>query len=188
MNFSLYVKDGEPILQLPDGIDPNEFLIGYNYLTGNDNRCCPRCWPLDGTLWPLDKSKRPKLPRHEGCRCLYQPIPRRSYMRKEDPFRPNKLERTFLLRGILKGDGTISLKGPRGGDAHKKIIRADRIRGTMEDWIKILPEKIQRGFFVTDYAYKIWKMNKIKAIDLINLNTFELKTDEELKYLLENTR
>jgi len=93
------------------------------------------------------------------------------------------VERPFVLRGLLKSDGTVSLKGPRGGDASKKIISVVKSSGTMEDWIKTLQPQIQRQFFATELAFQLWRSGKIKAFDLIDPDTYELRSDEELSRL-----
>lgn len=46
-------------------------LLGYRWLTGRDERVCPTCRGLAGTLYPLRDQFRP--PAHPNCRCTIIP-------------------------------------------------------------------------------------------------------------------
>lgn len=35
---------------------------------------CPRCMALDGNQYPVDSSKKPNMPLHARCRCLWYPV------------------------------------------------------------------------------------------------------------------
>lgn len=48
-----------------------EVLLGYRWLAARDERVCPTCRDLNGTLYQLNDSIRP--PAHPNCRCTIIP-------------------------------------------------------------------------------------------------------------------
>lgn len=46
---------------------------GYEWLTAHDERVCPRCAALDGTLFTFYSRYRPLPPLHYNCRCTVVP-------------------------------------------------------------------------------------------------------------------
>ncbi len=163
----------------------SDVLDGVIYSAGNDNKCCVRCWPLDGTLWPTDESLRPRVPRHKDCRCLY--IPKVSLWRElgldEKKFEARK--RPFCLRGKLLPNGKITLVGPRGGNLSKKIFHSEIWEGTMSEWIATLPPQIQKDFFNSEFSWRLWREGKIESLDLLDPVTWEPRTDDELRELIQ---
>lgn len=164
-------------------VELGEYTNGVRYLATLDNVCCPSCWPLDGEIFSTDIDKRPPIPRHDDCRCLYLP--------KAKTWRDFGIDmddlpdagRPYILADYqytYKKDPTKRLKTPR------RIIRkAGHFKGTAEEWIRSLPKKEQRQFFATDLAYSLWANGKIKGIDLLDGRTWELRNDEELRLLFE---
>ncbi len=49
-----------------------DILNGYEWLTARDERVCPVCRGLDGTIYRLNDSTRP--PAHVNCRCTTIPV------------------------------------------------------------------------------------------------------------------
>ena len=81
---------------------------------------------------------------------------------------------------VYKKDPTKKLKKPR------RIIReVGHFHGTAEQWIHTLPTKEQRQFFATDLAYSLWVNGKARGIDLLDDNTWRLRSDDELRRLFE---
>lgn len=55
--------------------DANADLIaGVQYVATLDDRTCPICAPDDGERYDEDDPKRPDVPRHLNCRCVYVPF------------------------------------------------------------------------------------------------------------------
>ena len=50
----------------------SDVLSGYEWLTARDERVCPECAPLNGTVYPLSSYYRP--PKHPQCRCTVVPV------------------------------------------------------------------------------------------------------------------
>ena len=159
----------------------NDLITGYIYYATLDNFCCPECWPLDKVVFPYDKNKCPKLPRHQGCRCVLVP--------KMKTFRElglninefSELERTWTIRELqttYKNNPNKKRKQPKS-----TILQFGKIDGTAEEWIRTLPDELQIKFFKSKLAYQLWKDGSIKAIDLVNTQTWTLRSDEELKSL-----
>ena len=66
----------------------------------------------------------------------------------------------------------------------RRIIRNHgKFKGNAETWIKSLPIHEQRQFFPSDISYNLWRTGKIKAIDMLNPKTWQLRSHEELKRL-----
>lgn len=154
-------------------------VIGAKYSCPPDNFSCPKCWPLDGQEYPCDISKRPPVPRHENCRCLYLPCtaPRKHTVDL------GEVERTWIIgeyQHTFKKDPSRKLKKPR-----RIVHRHGRFTGTVEDWIRSLPKKEQRQFFPSDTSYALWSQGKIRAIEMLDPETWELRTDDELKKIAE---
>ena len=42
------------------------------WVTERDNRVCPKCAPLDGKVFDIDKV--PQIPAHYRCRCVLRPV------------------------------------------------------------------------------------------------------------------
>lgn len=171
------------------GQSDQEHLIANNsytvekviYVATLDNICCPLCWPLDGKTFPADINKRPAVPRHTNCRCLYIPKTKtwRDFGINIDELPP--VERPWILadyQHTYKRNPEKKLKKPR-----REIREYGKFQGTAEEWIKSLPDTEQRKFFPSLLAYNLWKSGKIKGIDLLNPKTWQLRTDEELRRL-----
>lgn len=164
-------------------VELGEYANGVRYLATLDNACCPSCWPLDGGIFSTDIDKRPPIPRHENCRCLY--------LLKAKTWRDFGIDmgdlpdegRPYVLADYqytYKKDPTKKLKKPR-----RSIRKVGQFKGTAEEWIRSLPKKEQRQFFATDLAYSLWANGKIKGIDLLDKKTWGLRSDEELRRLFE---
>lgn len=162
-------------------IEFDQYIKGVKYLATLDNACCPKCWPLDGVIFPIDIAMRPPVPRHEGCRCLYLMETKTWRDFGIDMDDTEDVERPWVLADYqytYKKNPTKLLKNPR------RIIRkAGHFRGNAEAWINSLPKKEQRQFFPTDLAYSLWAEGRIKGIDLLDDETWELRSDEELQRL-----
>lgn len=159
----------------------NLFTQKVVYIATLDNNCCPLCWTLDGKIFPQDINKRPPVPRHENCRCLYLPKAKtwRDFGIDLDELPP--VERPWILADYqytYKRNPEKKLKKPR-----RTIRDYGKFQGTAEEWIKSLPDTEQRKFFPSLLAYNLWKSGKIKGIDLLNPKTWQLRSDEELRRL-----
>lgn len=156
-------------------------INGVTYTASLDNLCCPKCWPLDGCVFPVEAECRPPVPRHEGCRCLYLMKTKTWEDFGIDIGDLPPVDRPWILADYqytYKKDPTKKLKKPR------RIIRkVGRFNGCAEEWIRSLPKKEQRQFFATDFAYSLWASGKIKGIDLLEEKTWELRSDEDLQRL-----
>lgn len=159
-------------------VNNRNLLKGVVYTSVLDNACCPKCWPLDGIVFDIDIEKRPPVPRHENCRCLYTPKTKtfRDFGIDIDELPP--VGRPWVLADYqytYKRNPEKKLKKPR------RIIRKHGIfKGNAEEWIRTLPAHEQRPFFPSDVSYALWKSGKIKGIDMLNPETWELRSDEEL--------
>lgn len=160
----------------------SDIFKGVQYVATLDTMCCSKCWPLDGLTFPSDITKRPPVPRHDGCRCVYV-LKTKSW--RDFGIDMDDLEsvaRPYVLaeyQHSYKKDPTKKLKKPR------RIIRkVGRFNGCAEEWIRSLPKKEQRQFFATDFAYSLWADGKIKGIDLLNKETWDLRSDDELRVFL----
>ena len=156
-------------------------INGVTYTASLDNLCCSKCWPLDGRVFPVEAECRPPVPRHEGCRCLYLMKTKtwEDFGIDIDDLPP--VDRPWILADYqytYKKDPTKKLKKPR-----RTIRKAGRFNGCAEEWIRSLPEKEQRQFFATDFAYSLWADGKIQGIDLLEEKTWGLRSDEDLKRL-----
>lgn len=160
----------------------NDLITGYIYYATLDNFCCPECWPLDKVVFPYDKNKCPKLPRHQGCRCILVP--------KMKTFRElglninefSEFERSWTIRELqttYKNNPNKKLKHPKS-----TILQFGKIDGSAEEWVRTLPNELQKNFFKSELAYQLWKDGIIKAIDLVNPQTWALRSDEELRNIL----
>lgn len=49
-----------------------DLLMGYQWLTARDERVCPTCRELNGTVYDLSENIRP--PAHSNCRCTIIPL------------------------------------------------------------------------------------------------------------------
>lgn len=156
-------------------------IKGVRYVATLDNACCPQCWPLDGVVFPADIGKRPPIPRHENCRCLYLMETKTWKDFGIDLEDLEKVKRPWVLADYqyaYKKDPTKKLKKPR------RIIRNfGHFQGNAEQWIRSLPKKEQRQFFATDLAYCLWSEEKIRAIDMLNTETWELLNDADLRQM-----
>ena len=153
-------------------------IKGYRYRCVLDNFCCQECWPLDGIIFPINQNQRPPIPRHENCRCLYMPVTKTFREQGLDMDEFDRVPRNWTIRELqttYKNNPNKLLKTPK-----RKIISYGKIDGNAEDWIKTLPESLQKEFFKSEFAFYLWKESKIKAIELINQKTWKLKSDEEL--------
>lgn len=145
----------------------SDIFNGVTYSCVLDNFCCPECWPLDRVAFPSDQTKRPAVPRHDGCRCLYAPKPksfRDIGLDMDDIEKPPRVGVLAQMEYTFKNDPSRKLKTP------KRTIRKvyKKVRGTAEDWIRIIPEEERRQFFSSDLAYQLWSEGKIKGIDLLD--------------------
>lgn len=158
-------------------------MKAVEYVSTLDNTCCPECWPLDGQQYPIDVESRPPVPRHENCRCLYLGVPKTFRELGLDMDEFEEVARPWAIveyRYTFKKDPTRKLKTPK-----RTILRYGQFKGTAEEWIRTLPPKEQRPFFPSDFAYELWSKNIIKAIDLIDENTWKVRTDTELENLIK---
>lgn len=108
----------------------NEDVIkGYRRVGALDNRTCLTCAILDGKKY-YGAQKRPKLPQHPRCRCIYLPITKSFEELGLDIPEFEEEARHWAIRE----DGSIGTGG-------KKVIKHGTIKGTYRDWYESLSEE-----------------------------------------------
>lgn len=106
-----------------------EIIRGFRRVGALDNRTCLTCALMDGKRY-YGAQKRPKLPQHPRCRCIYLPIlPSFKEMGLDIPEFEDEAR-----HWAIREDGSIGTGG-------KKIIKHGTIRGTFRDWYESLSDE-----------------------------------------------
>lgn len=155
-----------------------------------DNRTCPKCWPLDCVEFDPYDDTIPVLPRHGGCRCMYQGKFKSKSIHSKTG-RHIDLSNLFLnstrpacVRGRYLPDGSVTTIGPRGGEI-KKVLEVDHVQGSFSDWLRTKSPQIQRPMFTSELAFKLWQDRSISPVELLDPSTWQPRTDEQLSQLLK---
>ena len=159
-----------------------DIITGYKRVETLDNHTCQICALMDGAKYGLHE-KKPDLPAHPNCRGVYLPLLKSFRELGLDMDEFEEVARPWAIveyRYTFKKDPTRKLKTPK-----RTILRYGQFKGTAEEWIRTLPPKEQLPFFPSDFAYELWSKNIIKAIDLIDKNTWKVRTDTELENLIK---
>ncbi|MBQ6668893.1 MAG: minor capsid protein, partial [Deltaproteobacteria bacterium] len=149
----------------------NEDVIkGYKWLATLDNRTCQNCAVGDGHVYGVH-DKRPSLPLHPGCRCLWLPVTKsfRELGLDIDEFR--EAERPWTIRK----DGAIGYGG-------KEIEQVGRIEGRFKDWYFSLPPVDRARTSIGVTRRMLLESGAIKWDDMMDFETGRIKTLAELGF------
>ncbi len=155
----------------------NEDVIkGYKWLATLDNRTCLNCAVGDGHVYGLH-DKRPDLPLHPGCRCLYLPVTKsfRELGLDIDEFK--EAERPWTIRE----DRAI---GPGG----QQIEQVGRIEGRFKDWYFKLPPKDRARTSIGPNRMRLLAEKRVAWDDLMDFETGKIYTLNELARKFEAVR
>ena len=156
------------------------------YMAVLENRTCPACWPLDTVVFDVDDIYRPRLPKHEGCRCSYSLQFKRLSGLKIDTSRLlTHTTRPACIRGRYLPDGSVTTIGPRGGEV-KKVLEVDHVQGSFSDWLRTKSPQIQRPMFTSEFAFELWRDRAISPVELLDPATWQPRTEEQLVQLLKH--
>ena len=147
----------------------NEDVIkGYKWLATLDNRTCQNCAVGDGHVYGIH-DKRPGLPLHPGCRCLWLPVTKsfRELGLDIDEFR--EAARPWTIRK----DGVIGYGG-------KEIEQVGHIEGRFKDWYFSLPPENRARTSIGPNRRRLLEEKRVAWDDLMDFETGKIYTLKEL--------
>lgn len=148
----------------------NEDLIyAYKRISILDTSVCPRCGALDGMMYKKDE-KRPPMPLHPRCRCLWQALMRIEDLgiSREDL---EKVARPWARRELKNID--------EGGK--RKINEAGKTTEYFGEWWKTLPAKEQE-YSVGKTRARLLREGKVKFGELVDKETGRLRPLDDLGF------
>lgn len=95
-----------------------EVGILAEWITAGDERVCPECSPLEGTVWTIEEA-RGLLPRHPNCRCAWIP----ASTKRKDRGQKRGLAKKKAINKSIKAEG---VKGDTVKQARKKSVWAGK--------------------------------------------------------------
>lgn len=148
----------------------NEDLIyAYKWLSILDTSVCPRCGALDGKIYKKDE-KRPPMPLHPRCRCLWQAMMRIEELgiSSEDL---DQVARPWVRRELKNID--------EGGK--RKLLEAGSTKENFGQWWHTLSDKEQE-YSVGKTRARLLREGKVKFEDLVDKSTGRLRPLEDLGF------
>lgn len=146
-----------------------ELLRGWRWMAKLDNRVCPRCAGLDGTVYKMDAKNTPPMPLHPRCRCLKQFLTNNP---KDFGVPDDEIQRV-IRPWVEREPGTIG----RGGNS--KILNAGTTKDFYGEWFKTLSAKKQDEIVGPTRA-SLLRGGGLEWGELVDKATGKLRTLEEL--------
>ena len=144
-----------------------DIVYGYEWVSVLDNRVCLRCAALDGVKY-LRGEKKPAMPCHPRCRCLWRPLVRIKALgiTSEDL---GNVTRNWIIRE----SGNIDAGGKR------KILAAGTTQQNFDEWFENWGDKEQLEF-LGKKRYELLKNGDVGFNNLIDKTTGRLRTIKEI--------
>jgi|GEM_PF-1587242 len=150
----------------------NESLFnGYRYVATLDNKTCFVCAVADGAQYEVGE-KRPPLPRHPRCRCVYVPVCKswadwgfNGVTEFEEVARP----------WTLREPGEIGAGG-------RKILNVGKTTENYSGWWASLPEEEKATTAIGPVRRSLLREGNVSWDDLWERHTGRVKTLKELGY------
>lgn len=139
-------------------------LKGYKLISSIDNKTCLACALADGEEYSL-KERKPALPLHPRCRCVYVPIAKSWAdfgFESVDEF--ENVTRPWTLRD----EGWINTGG-------RKILETGNIEGAYRDWWATLSEEKKESTSIHGERRLLLESGKVEWSDLWDRHTGQVK-------------
>lgn len=139
------------------------------WVTALDNRVCPLCATLDGHKWKTDDMRRPPMPRHPRCRCMWQPVP--------VSFRSLGLDMDDIevtRRWVVRERGNVGVGG-------RKVLATGTTKENFSGWWQTLPVGMQNQSIGAVRAGLVRDGN-LSWKDLVDFKTGRYYTLDELGF------
>ena len=168
----------------------SDVIIGVEWLATLDFRTCLVCGVLDGTRYKV-KGKKPKVPAHENCRCLYLPVTELSDCIEAK--RPAEMLPTaFLAEQRYNSENHKKRFDELASSTQRKYFYTEqkilaeqgievykRVNWNYRQWFAKLPEKYQR-IILGDERFEIMVKHNLKLEDFVNIEEMREYTLTEL--------
>lgn len=140
-----------------------------------DNGTCLACALADGAKYAFPAERRPTLPTHPRCRCVYVPEARSWKDFGVDNVRElDEVARPWVIRR----DGNID-------DGGRRIERTGRIQGTFQDWWKSLPPELRARTGIGKIRGQLLDSGAVSWDDLWDKGTGRVRSLKELGFGLD---
>lgn len=139
------------------------------WVTALDNRVCPLCATLDGHKWKTDDMRRPPMPRHPRCRCVWRPVP--------VSFRSLGLDMDDIevtRRWVIRERGNVGVGG-------KKVLATGTTKENFSGWWQTLPTGMQNQSIGAVRAGLV-RDGRLSWKDLVDFKTGRYFTLDELGF------
>jgi SPP1 gp7 family putative phage head morphogenesis protein len=133
---------------------------------------CLRCAALDGTEYKLNE-KKPDMPKHPRCRCIYIPITKSYRELGLDMDEMEEASRRYTLRE--RDDKRIDAGGNRG-----KIIESEIHDGDYSSWFNTRDDQFKLNV-LGPKRFELLKSGKVEFKDFVDSKTGDVFTMDELK-------
>lgn len=120
---------------------------GVQWVATLDTRTCPRCGPLDGSLWTYEPTQgaaglfddMPDIPLHPQCRCTRVPV----------PYSLEELEARARGEDLVRPEATTAQRASMDGEVPGTL--------TWEEWLQSRSDAEQRAVLGTELFAKFKK-------------------------------